>query len=131
MHLSTSVNICFIINNVKGSDQDVTFPDTFSVGPPVLELISVHSKITVMQRLINVNIEKSRVHAAGESILISYSVVDPVLSFICNFMLLKLHFLFLYLDYQREWRQKAELLRRKILQLNREESNSELSKCAT
>ncbi|XP_078119451.1 LOW QUALITY PROTEIN: uncharacterized protein LOC144526109 [Sander vitreus] len=61
----------------------------------MLELISVHSKITVMQRLINVIIERSRVHAA---------------------------------DYQRAWRQKAELLRKKILQLNREESNSELTK---
>ncbi|XP_039672110.1 protein lava lamp [Perca fluviatilis] len=61
----------------------------------MLELISVHTKITVMQRLISVHIERSRASAA---------------------------------DYQRQWKQKAELLRRKIVQLNREESNTELTK---
>lgn len=34
-------------------------------------------------------------------------------------------------DYQRQWRQKIELLKKKILQLNREERNSELSKGET
>ncbi|TDH06089.1 hypothetical protein EPR50_G00130110, partial [Perca flavescens] len=61
----------------------------------MLELISVHSKITVMQRLITVHIERSRASAA---------------------------------DYQRQWKQKADLLRRKIVLLNRDESNTELTK---
>ncbi|XP_044075176.1 protein MLP1 [Siniperca chuatsi] len=61
----------------------------------MLELISVHSKIAVMQRLIRVHIEQSRVNAA---------------------------------DYQRQWRQKVELLKRKILQLNRDENNIDLTK---
>ncbi|XP_045907301.1 golgin subfamily A member 4 isoform X1 [Micropterus dolomieu] len=61
----------------------------------MLELISVHSKIAVMRRLIRVHIEESRTNTA---------------------------------DYQRQWRQKAELLKKKILQLNRDENNTELTK---
>lgn len=34
-------------------------------------------------------------------------------------------------DYQRQWRQKVELLKKKILQLTRDENNQDLSKCAT
>ncbi|XP_049455460.1 putative leucine-rich repeat-containing protein DDB_G0290503 isoform X2 [Epinephelus fuscoguttatus] len=61
----------------------------------MLELISVHSKIAAVQRLISVHIEESRNNAA---------------------------------DYQRQWRQRIELLKKKILQLNREEHNTELTK---
>nr|XP_033506680.1 restin homolog isoform X3 [Epinephelus lanceolatus] len=61
----------------------------------MLELISVHSKIAAVQRLISVHIEESRNNAA---------------------------------DYQRQWRQRIELLKKKILQLNREEHNKELTK---
>ncbi|XP_051255421.1 myosin-2 heavy chain isoform X12 [Dicentrarchus labrax] len=64
-------------------------------GSTMLELVSVHSKISVIQRLISVHIEESRTNT---------------------------------IDYQRQWRQKAELLKRKISQLNREESNTELTK---
>ncbi|XP_035526786.1 E3 ubiquitin-protein ligase BRE1-like 2 [Morone saxatilis] len=64
-------------------------------GSNMLELVSVHSKITMIQRLISVHIEKSRTNT---------------------------------IDYQRQWRQKAELLKRKISQLNREESNTDLTK---
>ncbi|KAI3375288.1 hypothetical protein L3Q82_021788 [Scortum barcoo] len=60
----------------------------------VLELISVHSKILMMQRLISAHIEESRSNAA---------------------------------DYQRQWRQKTELLKRKIVELNRDESNTALT----
>ncbi|KAL7387049.1 hypothetical protein ABVT39_017528 [Epinephelus coioides] len=61
----------------------------------MLELISVHSKIAAVQRLISIHIEESRNNAA---------------------------------DYQRQWRQRIELLKKKILQLNREEHNTELTK---
>ncbi|XP_018533037.1 putative leucine-rich repeat-containing protein DDB_G0290503 isoform X1 [Lates calcarifer] len=61
----------------------------------LLELISVHSKITVTQRLIGIQIEKSRTDAV---------------------------------EYQRQFRQKGELLKKKILQLSREENNTELTK---
>ncbi|XP_042284658.1 golgin subfamily A member 4 isoform X5 [Thunnus maccoyii] len=61
----------------------------------MLELVSVHSQITVIQRMITYHTEKSRTNAA---------------------------------DFQRQWRQKVELLKKKILQLNRDENNSELTK---
>ncbi|KAF3698963.1 Zinc-binding protein A33 [Channa argus] len=61
----------------------------------VLELLSVHTKIAAIQRLISVHIEKSKTNAA---------------------------------DYQRQWRQKADLLKKKILELNRDENNKELTK---
>ncbi|GAA6222392.1 putative leucine-rich repeat-containing protein DDB_G0290503 isoform X1 [Lates japonicus] len=61
----------------------------------MLELISVHSKITATQRLISILIEKSRTDAV---------------------------------EYQRQFRQKGELLKKKILQLSREESNVQLTK---
>ncbi|KAM7378847.1 hypothetical protein PAMP_004442 [Pampus punctatissimus] len=60
----------------------------------VLELISVHTKIAVIERIITFHIEKSRINAA---------------------------------DNQRLWKEKIELLKRKILQLNRDENNSELT----
>ncbi|XP_040912033.1 putative leucine-rich repeat-containing protein DDB_G0290503 isoform X1 [Toxotes jaculatrix] len=61
----------------------------------MLQLISVHSKIAALQRLISVHIDKSRDSAT---------------------------------DYQRQFKQKTELLKKKILQLNRDESNTELTK---
>ncbi|XP_030259441.1 interaptin isoform X2 [Sparus aurata] len=60
-----------------------------------LELISVHSKIATMQRLISIHIKESRTNAA---------------------------------EYQRQWRQKGDLLKKKILQLNREERNTTLTR---
>ncbi|XP_070830221.1 putative leucine-rich repeat-containing protein DDB_G0290503 [Chaetodon trifascialis] len=61
----------------------------------MLELISVHTKISMIQRLISVHIEKSRSNVAA---------------------------------YQRQWRQKVELLKKKILLLSRDEGNTELTK---
>ncbi|XP_041848008.1 myosin heavy chain, striated muscle [Melanotaenia boesemani] len=61
----------------------------------VLELISVRSKITVLEKMISIYIEKSRTSTA---------------------------------DGQRQWRQKVELLKKKILQLNRDENNKELTR---
>lgn len=63
VHLSTSVSLFIMINNPKCSGFN-----TVSAGPAVLELISVHSKIAVMQRLISVHIEKSRTNFAGEAL---------------------------------------------------------------
>ncbi|KAM8727386.1 uncharacterized protein AB9X84_001117 [Acanthopagrus schlegelii] len=60
-----------------------------------LELISVHSKIAMMQRRISIHIKESRTNTA---------------------------------EYQRQWRQKGELLKKKILQLNREERNTTLTR---
>ncbi|XP_062285724.1 golgin subfamily A member 4 isoform X2 [Scomber scombrus] len=61
----------------------------------LLELISVHSTITVTQRILTLYIEKSRTNAA---------------------------------DYKRQYDQKAELLKKKIIQLSREEHNIELTR---
>ncbi|XP_062260885.1 GRIP and coiled-coil domain-containing protein 2-like isoform X2 [Platichthys flesus] len=61
----------------------------------LLEFISVHSGIALIQRLINVHIAKSRAN---------------------------------YADYQMQMKQKNELLTKKILRLNREESNKELTR---
>ncbi|XP_060941145.1 centromere-associated protein E isoform X1 [Limanda limanda] len=61
----------------------------------LLEIISVHSRIAVIQRLISVHIEKSRANS---------------------------------LDYQMQMKQKSEILTKKILRLNREESNTELTR---
>ncbi|KAK2821959.1 hypothetical protein Q5P01_022024 [Channa striata] len=69
--------------------------DNGDASSDMLELLSVHTKIAAIQRLISVHIEKSKTNAA---------------------------------DYQRQWRQKTDLLKKKILQLNRDESNKDLTK---
>ncbi|KAK2895684.1 putative leucine-rich repeat-containing protein DDB_G0290503 isoform X2 [Channa argus] len=69
--------------------------DNGDASSDMLELLSVHTKIAAIQRLISVHIEKSKTNAA---------------------------------DYQRQWRQKADLLKKKILELNRDENNKELTK---
>nr|XP_046263285.1 restin homolog [Scatophagus argus] len=61
----------------------------------MLELISVNSKITAMQRLISAHIEESSTNTA---------------------------------IYQKQWRQKVDLLKKKIIELNRDEHNTELTK---
>ncbi|XP_042353496.1 putative leucine-rich repeat-containing protein DDB_G0290503, partial [Plectropomus leopardus] len=68
---------------------------TRNADSTLLELISVHSKITALQRRISVLIKESRTDAA---------------------------------DYQRQWRQTVELLKKKISELNRDENNMELTK---
>ncbi|XP_026230924.1 coiled-coil domain-containing protein 18 [Anabas testudineus] len=67
---------------------------TGDASTDMLELISVHSKIAAIERLIAVYIEKSKTDAA---------------------------------DYQRQWRQKTDLLKQKILQLNRNENDQKLT----
>lgn len=55
-----------------------------------------------------------------------------LIAYVTQLFFLELHNGFIlvsFSDYQRQIRQKAELLKKKILHLNREESNTELSKC--
>lgn len=97
----------------------------------MLELISVHSRIAMLQRLINIHNEKTTANYAGEPLLTYpvstfHSLRFPVVAF---FVLLWSHLSVLV--YKRQKEQKEDLLKKKILLLSRDESNTELSKCAT
>lgn len=117
VHLSTSVNISFIIKNINKSGSNILWL-IFSGGPPVLELISLHSKTAATQRLISVHIAKSRTNDAGEPLnVVSWQL--PVLSHMWPLYLFSraagwLYFCFLFQITRGKWEEALNSLKRRL-----------------
>lgn len=94
---------------------------SFSLAPPVLALISVQGQITRAQQVIRVHIRESRANYAGEAVFYRPPLCPTAVSSPprCPFPV-----------FQRQWSQKIELLKKKIVELSRDMNNTEISKCA-
>lgn len=81
----------------------------------------MQGKILRVEWLINVHINESRNNYAGEPVFYTalWSSCAAVSSSRCLFPV-----------YQRQWRQKSDLLKKKIVELGRDMNNTEISKCA-
>lgn len=80
--------------------------------------MSVQGKILRFEWLINVHINESRSNYAGEPVF--YTALWSSRVFIS----------LPFSVYQRQWRQKSDLLKKKIVELGRDMNNTEISKCA-
>lgn len=86
----------------------------------MLALISVQGQITRAQQVIRVHIRESRANYAGEAVFYRLPLCPAFLSSPrCPLPV-----------YQRQWSQKVELIKKKIVELSRDMNNTEISKCA-
>lgn len=89
----------------------------------------MQSKIAAIQNLISIHIEKSKLNADGE-LLSGVSSSNMQHSHVSIAQRFYLCFLF-FSEYQRQERQKLNLLKIKVEQLNHDEHNRKLSKYKT